>query len=52
VHVSRLRSKLGLLGAGDLVHTDRAGGYRIFWPDGQNRDQGRDAELLDAYTRR
>lgn len=49
VHVSRLRSKLDLMGAGNLVHTDRAGGYRIFWPDAQNAGEGRDAELLDAY---
>lgn len=51
VHVSRLRSKLVLMGAGNLVHTDRAGGYRIFWPDEQNAGEGRDAELLDAYIR-
>jgi DNA-binding winged helix-turn-helix (wHTH) protein len=51
VHVSRLRSKLDFMGAGNLVHTDRAGGYRIFWPEGQDAGEGRDAELLDAYTR-
>ena len=51
VHVSRLRTKLGLMGAGDLVRTDRAGGYRIFWPDAQNGGEGRDADLRDAYTR-
>jgi two-component system OmpR family response regulator len=49
VHVSRLRTKLGLMGAGNLVHTDRAGGYRIFWPDRANSGEGRDAGLLDAY---
>lgn len=51
VHVSRLRSKLVTMGAGSLVRTDREGGYRIFWPDGKNAGGGRDAELLDAYTR-
>lgn len=52
VHVSRLRSKLGLMGMGQLVHTDRAGGYRLFWPEGPGGPQaGRDAALMDAYTR-
>jgi DNA-binding winged helix-turn-helix (wHTH) protein len=51
VHVSRLRSKLALMGIANLVTTDPQGGYRINWPADDFPEPGRDVALLDTYTR-
>lgn len=51
VHVSRLRAKLAFAGAGDLVGTDRAGGYFVRPAALEPLPPAHDQSMLDACTR-
>ena len=50
VHISRLRSKLAVMGVAGLVTTDPGGGYRVNFRFDEIHASERDAGPLDAYT--